>query len=127
MDKKQNKPVDTSILENTIMQLKKTQAEYLTLINDLPGDIYWKDKDGKWLGLNNHCLNSLKRMGFLKIGLRNEVLNKTDFEIFGQETAEVYRKNDLKVMEKSIEISVEESTELPTGEKITLLSTKKPL
>ncbi|WP_078061445.1 response regulator [Legionella saoudiensis] len=103
------------------------QDELRILINNLPGDIYWKDRDGRWLGLNAHCLQSLKRMGFLKSGVEAEVLGKTDFDLFGQETAQIYRQNDLNVMEQRIELSIEEITELPTGEQVTLLSTKKPL
>ncbi|MCP0913307.1 ATP-binding protein [Legionella sp. 27cVA30] len=124
---------DTASLEKTINELKIKIAEQeskitqlTNLINILPGDIYWKDVEGIWAGVNKRCVQSLYRMGFIKKGIESEVLGKTDYQLFDPKTAHAYRQNDLEVMEKKIELTREETTQLPTGEKIILLSTKRP-
>ncbi|MBL7479710.1 ATP-binding protein [Legionella bononiensis] len=118
--KKQNNELRTklALIENECCQLK-------SLIEALPGDIYWKDLNGIWLGVNERGEESLKRMGFIRH--REEVLGKTDYELFNKETADIYRKNDLEVITKKIEIAYEENVELVTGENLTQLSTKRPI
>ena len=105
---------------NSIFQLK-------TLIDDLPGDVYWKDKEGTWLGLNKHCLESLFKMGFIKTCNEQEVVGKTDYQLFDREVAAGYRANDMEVMRKQQELIIEEDTLLPSKEHVILHSTKKTL
>lgn len=113
-------------LESKITQLSAENFQLKNIIDNLPGDIYWKDKNGVWIGINKRCLQSLLKMGFINQGIEGEVLGKTDYQLFNHETANGYRQNDLEVMKKEIEICREESTKLPSGEIITLLSTKIP-
>lgn len=101
--------------------------QFKNIIDVVPGDVYWKNIDGIWIGLNKHCLESLYKMKFIKNIDENLVIGKTDYEIFGKETAKKYRENDLYVMKNNIKITYEEETKLPTGETIFLLSTKSPL
>lgn len=105
--------------EALIFQLK-------SMIDALPGDVYWKDIQGVWSGLNQHCAESLWRMGFIPRADEHYVLGKTDFELFDKQTAEGYRKNDVEVMKNRCEITREEATKLPNGEVVTLLSKKRP-
>ncbi|KTD49814.1 response regulator [Legionella quateirensis] len=106
-------------LDELIFKLK-------SMIDALPGDVYWKDIDGVWSGLNQHCAESLKRMGFISEANESYVVGKTDYDLFNKETADEYRKNDLEVMKHRIEITREEATQLPNGEIVTLLSKKRP-
>jgi signal transduction histidine kinase len=111
-------------------KLRACEAESFqlkNLIDNLPGDIYWKDREGFWSGLNKRCVHSLFRMGFIKKIDAAEVIGKTDYEIFNVQTADGYRQNDLEVMHNKGEITREETTDLPNGEKVTLFSTKTPL
>ncbi|MFT4059516.1 MAG: response regulator [Legionella sp.] len=105
--------------DELIFQLK-------SMINTLPGDVYWKDIHGVWSGLNQHCAESLKRMGFISKANESYVVGKTDYDLFTKETADEYRKNDLEVMSNRIEITREEATQLSNGEIVTLLSKKRP-
>jgi signal transduction histidine kinase/HPt (histidine-containing phosphotransfer) domain-containing protein/AmiR/NasT family two-component response regulator len=114
-------------LQERIAQLEDENFKLKNLMDILPGDLYWKDKNGVWAGMNKRCAQSLQRMGFIKEGLESEVIGKTDSQLFNQITAEGYRQNDLKVMETKRELSREEITQLPNGEKIVLLSTKSPM
>ncbi|OGV28205.1 MAG: hypothetical protein A3F18_01640 [Legionellales bacterium RIFCSPHIGHO2_12_FULL_37_14] len=77
--------------------------------------------------MNKRCACSIKNMGFIKEALKSEVLGKTDYQLFDKETADGYRQTDTEVMNKKTELSREENTKLPNGEKVVLLSTKRPL
>ena len=114
-------------LEKKIIKLDAFNFQLRNLVDGLPGDLYWKNSDGLWTGMNERCAQSLCRMGFIKEPSQSAVIGKTDYEIFDSKTADIYRQNDLDVMEKQIELSIEENTTLLSGEKVTLLSTKSPL
>lgn len=114
-------------LEKKINEIEAQYEQVKNIVDNLPGDIYWKDKNGVWGGMNKRCARSLQRMGFIEKGIEAEVLGKTDYQIFDQKTADGYRQNDLEVMDKQKEISREENTKLPSGENVTLFSTKIPL
>lgn len=112
-------------MRNNIIQLKAENFQLKKVIEHLPGDVYWKDKDGKWLGVNSTGSTTLKKMGF--IAEKKDILGKTDFQLFNKETAEQFRKHDIEVMTQKIEIIKEEINVLPSGEEIIQLSTKRPL
>lgn len=88
-------------LEAQCTQLKK-------LLDALPGDIYWKDLQGVWAGINQRCIESLHHMKFIKECNESEVIGKTDYELFSKQTADLFRANDLEVIEKNVELSREE-------------------
>ena len=114
-------------LKNRVDELSAQNYQLKYLIDNLPGDIYWKNKNGSWAGINKRCIQSLQRMGFIKKNNASEVIGKTDYQLFGKKTADIYRQTDLEVMDKAAEITREEVTQLLSGEILTLLSTKKPL
>lgn len=98
------------------------------LIDDLPGDIYWKRCVGKKLiypGMNRTGTDSLHKMGFRwKI---NDIIGKTDVCLFDKETANTFIRNDWEVINEGIARTKEETAILPSGKKIIQLSTKRPL
>ena len=112
-------------LKVTNSELNAENFQLKNLIDNLPGDIYWKDKDGIWSGVNKRGSQSLQKIGFIHD--RTDVIGKSDYQLFSKETADEYRQNDLEVMSKKIEIAKEETNILPSGEKIIQLSTKRPL
>ncbi|KTD80344.1 sensory histidine-kinase / response regulator, partial [Legionella worsleiensis] len=116
-----------SDLEKTV----KTQADVIfqlkSILDNFPSDVYWKNKDGVWLGLNRHCLMSLARMGVIKTPSEHEVIGKTDYDLFNKVTADNYRINDLKVINNQQEITLEETVNLSEGQIIYIHSIKKPL
>ncbi|KTD69507.1 MULTISPECIES: ATP-binding protein [Legionella] len=114
-------------LQKKINHLEAQCSQLKGLLDALPGDIYWKDLAGVWSGMNQRCVESLHHMKFITECSENEVIGKTDYEIFNKQSAELFRTNDLEVVEKNVELSREEKTLLPSGEEIILLSTKKPL
>lgn len=114
-------------LQNRISHMEAQYFQLKNLLDAVPGDVYWKDVNGVWSGMNQRCVQSLYQMKFINQCDEREVLGKTDYELFSKQTADIYRANDLEVMEKNVELSREEITLLPSGEEIVLLSTKRPL
>ena len=96
-----------------------------SVIDNVPGDIYWKDRHGRYLGINKRGLASLRGMGFTDT--KDDVIGKTDYHIFGETTGHVYRKHDDHVMSSKQEIQCEENVEPASGPGRCQLSIKSPL
>jgi tRNA-dependent cyclodipeptide synthase len=72
------------------------------LIEIMPGHIFWKNKDGVYLGCN---LEQVKYYGF---DAPEEVINKTDNEIMGERIGNMLRENDLMIMKQNKIVTLEE-------------------
>jgi len=112
-------------LQVLIESLRKENFQLREIIDNVPGDVYWKNTQGVWLGINARGSESLRKMGFLSD--LKEVIGKTDAELFGEETARHFKANDQMVIQEKREISQEESATLQSGEKLVQLSIKRPL
>ncbi|GHU20961.1 hypothetical protein FACS189472_13230 [Alphaproteobacteria bacterium] len=82
---------------------------------------YIKDKDGVYLAAN---INAALLAGVDSV---DELIGKTDHDLFPKEQADKFRENDINVIENRIEYSIEEVSLLQSGDKLVQLSTKKPL
>lgn len=114
---------DIEALKSKISEQDEEIFRLNYLIDSLPGCIYWKDQDGRYLGLNQFTLNRLNQVG-IKLQ-KQDIINKTDFEIFDQATALAYRDNDLEIMRIGKQLSYEEK--FKDDGNIIQLSTKTPL
>lgn len=112
-------------LEDVLKKQKEEIFKLVQIIDNLPGDIYWKDKDGVWQGLNSTASENLRKMGFPYE--KSHVIGKTDYDLFSHEMADTFRKHDLEVMSTEEVLTREEAGVLPSGEIITQLSTKRRL
>jgi len=109
-------------LKEKIQQLSQENFLLMQVINNLPGSIYWKNKEGIYLGNNHSAKTVMKSHG----GKSIDPTGKTDFDLFPLKIAQQYRENDLHVMEAEEEMSKEEVC--PINNKVmTRLSFKKPL
>jgi two-component system, OmpR family, aerobic respiration control sensor histidine kinase ArcB len=92
-----------------------------TMVSILPGNFWWKDLQGRYLGCDKSVLNS--------IGLDNEeaVIGKTDYELPWVELADKLVQGDKKVLESKQAITIEENVFTPSGEVKNFLVTKAPL
>lgn len=97
------------------------QKYYEDIINTMPGHVYWKDKDGVFLGCN---LEQARDAGY---NSPEELIGKTDYEMPWSIQADYLREIDKKVMASGRVMSVEELFELPDGTKRIYLSKKLPL
>ncbi|MCX7124077.1 MAG: ATP-binding protein [Gammaproteobacteria bacterium] len=114
-------------MSKTIEALKDELFRLKSMIYDLPGSIYWKDRNGAYLGRNYYAAELMYRTGLAsKIDVAS-VIGKTDFELFDYETANQYRLSDLEVMNTEKTLIREEILYLQDGEQIVNLSMKRPL
>ena len=120
-----NSDNEITILRKTIAEQQDEILQLKNILTNVPGDVYWKNKEGVWLGFNTTASESLHKMGFP--WKTSDVIGKTDYDLFKKETADEFRKNDLDVMQNGIVLTREEEAILPSGEKIVQLSTKRPL
>ncbi|MGV2432162.1 MAG UNVERIFIED_CONTAM: PAS domain-containing sensor histidine kinase [Rickettsiaceae bacterium] len=63
-----------------------------SLLEILPGHIFWKNKDGKYLGCNK------AQAEYYGVDSSREVINKTDFDLLPTQAAQKVRDNDLQIM-----------------------------
>lgn len=112
-------------LKKIIEKQKEQIFQLKSVIADLPGSLYWKDKEGHYLGRNETSARSLRSMNFP--WKEEDIVGKTDYDLFSKEMADLFRKHDLEVMQSGQESTQEETTYLPSGEQVIQLSTKRPL
>ena len=90
-----------------------------TVLENGAASIYAKRKDGRYTYLNHE-------MEVLCNVTREQVLGKTDFEVFPREIAQQWRTNDLRAMATGELTVAEETIDSPRGERL-VLSRKVPL
>lgn len=100
----------TDDYKKILSSLKK--IDVMQILNLIPEHIYWKDKDGYYLGCNQ---SQARDMG---LNSPEDVLGKTDYDLHPQKIAEECRKNDLMVMKNRVSSTIEEDD---------YISTKTPL
>ena len=103
-------------------QQKEDANSYLSNIVELSGgSIYWKDINGKYLGCNAFAAK------MAKLSSPNEIIGKTDYDLFDQNDADIFRDHDLLVMQNRQESITEENVLALDGTRIVQLSCKRPL
>lgn len=104
-----------------ILKYKQNTIDYLEgIVKSVPGIIYWKDKDGVFLGCNEYLA---KVTGFSSI---KEIIGKTDKELW-PEMADALRDHDKFVMKIAKPVEREEFVILPNGEQRVFAALKMPL
>lgn len=112
--------VDTQSLLKMLAKQAQTEIAFQNIIANLPGHVYWKDKDGKYLGCN---LLQAKDLNFDSI---SEVIGKTDYDLSPLDKAEAIRQTDLKIMLEGRSIETEEIV-VKNDQNVIVLSHKSPL
>jgi len=98
-------------LEQEIISLHNKNAILIQVINSLDVNIYWKNKDGKYAGMNTA---NLKAIGLLS---EKQIMDKSDAEI--ESTAifsEKINRNDQQVIQTGIPCEFEEDYLLENSE-----------
>jgi len=106
--------------KSSLREMRQLLNQLEHFINGIPGSVYWKDKDGVYLGCNDAVL----KKGDLKS--RDDIIGKTDQEIW-PEFADSLRKTDFQVMQENRSIEKEETVVLKNGERMYFSSVKTPL
>jgi len=89
------------------------------LLDSIPDVIYFKDTEGVYLGCNPSFTNFIGKP-------KNEIIGKTDFELFDKEIAENLRTNDLQIIEQKKSFIFEEWVPLNQGIKVLFETRKEP-
>lgn len=101
---------------------EKLKAEVIlkNVLNLIPVHVYWKDREGTYLGCNDAQAKSL--------GFENSasIIGKTDFDLPWKNDAKTLRENDLVVMGQKKTITFEEEGEF-SGKHRIAISQKTPL
>jgi PAS domain S-box-containing protein len=114
--------IGTSVDITNAKQETSNRLEMLeNIIAVMPGNVYWINKDGVYLGCNN---NEAKAIGCAS---RKEVVGKRNVDIPAIKMPTLLNKVNKKVIETGNGISLEETAILPDGTQATFLSNKVPL
>lgn len=108
-------------LQLTQTKVKETEATLENIISLLPGHVYWKDREGRYLGCNELQAKSAGHAS------RATYIGKTDYADLSEEDADKVRAADLQVMESGENLTIEETVTLPSGQTRVYLSEKAPL
>ncbi len=103
-------------------KLLDTKSMLETVIDTIPVRIFWKDRDSNFLGANKLVIRDA--------GLKSEtdIIGKNDYDFFPAEHADMYRADDMHVMETGIpKLNYEEPQASPDGKTIWLQTNKAPL
>jgi PAS domain S-box-containing protein len=104
------------------VRLEQKYALLRTLIDSLPDNIFVKDRKSRFL------VNNLAHVKTLGANNQDEVLGKSDLDIFPEELARQYYEDDQSMMQSGQPLNREEPVVNPrTGEKRWLQTTKVPL
>ncbi len=79
-------------LESVTMQKNKLTSTLNAIISSAPGNLYWKNIDGKYEGCNHSQLESLGLKKF------DDLLGKTLYDIFPESLANTIEQTDNDVI-----------------------------
>jgi PAS domain S-box-containing protein len=103
-------------------EARRQEAVLQYIIEHVPHSIFWKDREGRFLGGNRNLLRDVGLHGL------HELLGKTDYDLgFPREQVDHFRKCDVEVMTTGEPLlDIEESQDQADGTH-TLLTSKVPL
>ncbi|MDC0680902.1 ATP-binding protein [Sorangium atrum] len=115
-------PTGTAAQEWTPQPVDQQQAVLKYVIANVPHAIFWKDRHGRFLGGNQNFLNDTNTK------VLENLVGKTDFDVWGSKNAECFVRIDREVMEGGTPmLDVEEPLLRPDGEQRFLLTSKVPI
>lgn len=103
----------------SIEQQKSKDIAFKSILDNLPEHVYWKDKDGKYLGCN------LMQAKDLNLKSSEEIIGKTDYDLSPKDKADAFRKIDEKIIIEGKMLEIEEIVS-KDGENKIVLSKKIP-
>ena len=111
---------DVTTQKQSEEMLKETLLQQTAILNSIPDMAWLKNKNGQYVAVNEQFAKTAGR----KI---EDIVGKTDFEIWDVEFASRYHKDDLEVMESGQRKSVEEIQIDNTGREYWVETTKTPI
>ncbi|WP_008309770.1 PAS domain S-box protein [Leptolyngbya sp. PCC 6406] len=104
-------------------ELRSSQKFLKLLLDTIPLDVFWKDKDSVYLGCNAQAAT------LSDLASPEEIVGKTDYDLpWALTEAEIYRQRDREILDSGQSIlGLSESITYPDGRKVWLNSNKVPL
>jgi len=102
------------------LRKREMNMDYFQLIDAMPASVYWKDRDGKYLGCNDYMC---KMTGYTL----KEVIGKTDYLMVWKEQANKLREIDQRVMLTARSSTIIEEFITIDGILHIFLSSKRPM
>lgn len=92
---------DVTAQKQSESMLKETLLRQSAILNSIPDMAWLKDNDGKYVAVNEQ---------FTKVAERDieDIIGKTDFDIWSETFAEMYQKDDLEVIQSKERKHIEE-------------------
>ncbi len=100
--------------------LRASETLYQSLVDNIPQNIFRKDREGRFVFGNQSFCNSLE----LPL---DEIIGKTDFDFYPAELAEKYTRDDQKVLESGKLLEIVEKHQTKTEETIFVRVVKSPI
>ncbi|SEH08452.1 PAS domain S-box protein [Candidatus Venteria ishoeyi] len=110
---------DITVRKQAEEEIKRQSGLISSLLDSIPDIIFYKDTDGVYLGCNPPFAELLGRP-------KEEIVNKTDYDLFDKETADFFRKHDKLMLERRETRHNDEWNTYPDGKKILLDTLKTP-
>jgi two-component system, sensor histidine kinase and response regulator len=107
-------------LNSTADRLRQSEAFYSTLVETLPQNILRKDLNGRFTFANRRFCSLLGKP-------LDEILGKTDFDLFPPDMAAKFHRDDLTVMSTLKGLDLIEAHQTSSGEKLFVHVIKTPL
>ena len=113
--------IKEDITQRRVAELERQRQTGLitSLLDSIPDIIFFKDTEGVYLGCNPPFTQYTGRS-------RDEIIGKTDYDLFDRESADLFRYNDQKMLEQKISRHNEEWITYPDGRKILIDTLKTP-
>lgn len=112
--------VDITEHKNVEDELSNKIALLSGLLNSIPDIVFFKDINGKYLGCNHQFANFIGKP-------IEDIVHKTDYDLFPREEADFFRENDMKMIEQGTKRNNEEWISYPDGTRVLLDTLKAPL
>jgi two-component system aerobic respiration control sensor histidine kinase ArcB len=114
---------------DAIALLRKRVRDLEVVIDEVPGNLYWKDLDGRFLGCNHNVVKVLSQIPLLegvKMESPKDLVGKTNYDVFEPSLAATLSENDAFVLKNEEEIVFTESHKDSQGDECYWLSRKAP-
>jgi len=113
--------IKEDITERKLAETEKLRQSGLitSLLDSIPDFIFFKDINGVYLGCNPSFAEFVGKS-------KNEIIGKTDYDLFDKEIADFFRFNDNEMLSKKQSRNNEEWISYPDGRKILIDTLKTP-
>ncbi|MEI7501358.1 MAG: PAS domain S-box protein [Bacteroidota bacterium] len=110
---------DKTRAQLTKEEITRQSALITSLLDSIPDIIFFKDTEGIYLGCNPPFAEFVGKS-------RNEIIGKTDYDLFGHEIGDFFRYHDNEMLKQKLPRHNEEWITYPDGRKILIDTLKTP-